>query len=141
MPGIELPGVYAIAITSTNIAGRLFSWRRDVAYVGMTVAVSGLKGRLRAFDYTISGKRLAHGGADRVLYKYRNYNKLCPELFLAVAPTKCYPASNLPRDLKKMGQIARFEYLCFAEFALRYGRLPEFNKQDSPKHSLPGTRR
>jgi hypothetical protein len=35
-----------------------------------------------------------------------------------------------------MGNVARFEYLCFAEFAERFGRLPRFNdKANAPKYS------
>lgn len=101
----------------------------------MTNAVSGLKGRLKQFDNTISGK-IGHGGADRVRFKYRNYKKLAQNLYVAVAPFKCDVASNEPRGLRRMGEVAKFEYLCFAEFVKRFGKLPEFNnKKSSPKYS------
>jgi hypothetical protein len=37
-----------------------------------------------------------------------------------------------------MGEVARFEYVCFAHFVERFGRLPEFNnnKKEALKHSL-----
>jgi hypothetical protein len=43
-------------------------------------------------------------------------------------------SSNLPADLRGMGEVAAFEYECFAQFVEQHGRLPEFNdKQRSPK--------
>jgi hypothetical protein len=37
-----------------------------------------------------------------------------------------------------MGDVARFEFLCLAEFMDRYNRLPEFNdKNRSPKKTKP----
>jgi hypothetical protein len=133
--GVEYPGVYALAYSARNIAGKPFSWRKEIIYVGMTNAVSGLKGRLTQFDNTISGKT-GHGGADRVRFKHRNYGKLVQNLFVAVVPFKCDATSNEPRDLRKMGEVAKFEYSCFAHFVERFGELPEFNnKKDSPKFS------
>ena len=132
---VEYPGVYALACSARNIAGRPFSWRKEIIYVGMTNAVSGLKGRLKQFDNTITGKT-GHGGADRVRFKHRNYGKLVQNLYVAVAPFKCDATSNEPGDLREMGEVAKFEYLCFAHFVERFGELPEFNnKNDSPKYS------
>jgi hypothetical protein len=35
-----------------------------------------------------------------------------------------------------MGDIAKFEYVCFAQFVKKHGSLPRFNdKNRSPKHS------
>lgn len=139
--GIEYPGVYALAYSAKNIAGKPFSWRKEIIYVGMTNSISGLKGRLKQFDNTIVGKT-GHGGADRVRYKYRNYGSLVKRLYVAVAPFKCDPESNEPKDLKIMGGVAKFEYLCFAHFVEKYGELPQFNnKKESPKYSLTAGRK
>ena len=133
--GVEYPGVYVLAYSTRNIAGKPFSWRKEIIYVGVTNAVSGLKGRLKQFDNTISGKT-GHGGADRVRFKYRNYGKLVQNLYVAVVPFKCDATSNEPADLRKMGEVAKFEYSCFAYFVYKFGELPEFNnKKDSPKYS------
>ena len=133
--GVEFPGVYALAYSAQNIAGKPFSWRKEIIYVGMTNAVSGLKGRLKQFDNTISGKT-GHGGADRVCFKHRNYGRLVQNLYVAVVPFKCDATSNEPSDLRKMGEVAKLEYLCFAHFVEKFGELPEFNnKKDSPKYS------
>ena len=136
--GVEYPGVYVLAYSTRDIAGKPFFWRREIIYVGMTNAASGLKGRLKQFDNTISGKT-GHGGADRVRFKHPSYAKLVQNLYVAVVPFKCDTTSNKPRDLRRMGGVAKFEYLCFAQFVERFGALPEFNsKKDSPKYSSAG---
>lgn len=130
------PGVYAIARSSESLGGRVFKFRDEIVYFGMTNAVFGLRGRLQQFDNTISGKRLAHGGADRVRHGFSSYARLVSKLYVSVACFHCDPASNLPADLRKVGSVARFEYLCFAEYVDCFGRLPRFNdKASSPKYS------
>ena len=101
----------------------------------MTNAIAGLKGRLKQFDSTIAGKD-GHGGADRVRYKYRNYDDLCRKLFVSVVSFKCTAGSNQPEDLRAKRKVAKFEYDCLAHYAERFGSLPEFNdKAASPKYS------
>jgi site-specific DNA-methyltransferase (adenine-specific) len=84
-----------------NISGKPFSWCEEIIYIGMTNAPYGLKGRLRHFDATISGKATNHGGADRVRYAHQNYELLSPQLYVAVAAFKCDVLSNKPQDLAK----------------------------------------
>jgi hypothetical protein len=136
LPRSSYPGVYAIARTRQDIATHAFALREEIIYFGMTNASYGLKGRLQQFDNTISGARLAHGGADRVRHAYPCYSRLAPRLFVSIAPFVCDPTSELPRDLRKMGDVARFEYLCIAAFVERYGKVPRFNdKASAPKYS------
>ena len=133
LDGLKYPGVYAISHTAEPLAHTPFSWRPDIIYIGMTNAVSGLKGRLKQFDNGIAWKP-GHGGAERVRNKHREYGILSPRLYVAVAAFKCDVTSGKPSDLRRMGDVARFEYLCFAHFAEQFGKLPEFNnKKDSPK--------
>lgn len=130
---IKQPGVYIIAISTGDIAGKKFSWLREIVYVGMTNA--GLKGRLRKFDDTIQGKS-GHGGAHRVRHKHPNYEKLERKLFVSVSPFKCDIKSDKPEpeDLRIMGKVAKFEYDCIACFVELFGCLPEFNdRHKSPK--------
>src|SRR5688572_980869 len=94
LPGLAFPGVYVIAITQAQLHGEPFSWREDIAYVGMTNAVGGLGGRLRQFDLTISGKRVAHGGADRVRQAHSDLQRVLPRLFVAVRSVRCDVTSN-----------------------------------------------
>lgn len=139
---LAFPGVYVIAISDARLHGKPFSWRREIAYVGMTNAVAGLSGRLRQFDLTVSGERRAHGGADRMRYAYRRYARLLPHLFVAVRPIKCNVTSGAMRDLLFMGRVARLEYQCLARYVQRFGRLPWFNdKAHSPKYSARKRRR
>ena len=134
--GIEFPGIYAVAITTEKIASCSFSWIPKIIYIGMTNSVTGLKGRLIQFDNTIKGKR-GHGSADRILYKHQNYEDLLDKLYVSVSPFKCDVRSKAPNDLRIMGEVAKFEYDCFAHFVEKYGELPEFNnKKQSPKFSL-----
>lgn len=133
---LEFPGVYVVARTTLDLSGRPFSWGKEIIYVGVTNAATGLRGRLKQFDNTIIGKT-GHGGADRLRYKFKNYKRLVNKLYVAVAPFKCDPLSGLPKDLRKMGDVVKFEYSCWAEYVEIFGVLPEFNnKKDSPKYSL-----
>ena len=133
--GLESPGVYVLAYYKQNMTGKPFRWSKRIIYIGMTNAIAGLWGRLKQFDNTINGKR-GHGGADRVRYKYQNYDSLANHLFVAIVSFPCDVTSNQPVDLKIMGKVAQFEYLCFSQFSGKFGCLPEFNdKKRSPKYS------
>lgn len=133
-PEISFPGVYAVARFGSPPTAR-FTFCDEVIYFGMTNSKGGLKYRLKQFDRTISG-HLEHGGADRVLHAYPNYSQLVQKLYVAVAPFPCDVTSNSPQDLCVMGEVARLEYLCFAAYARKFGRLPRFNdKSGSPKAS------
>lgn len=133
---LHYPGVYAIRISLRNIANRKFSWHKEIVYIGMTNGISGLKGRLKAFDNTIKGKR-GHGGADRFRYKHQSYPRLVKKLYVSVAPFKADVTSIIPKDLIVMGNVAKFEYQCFAQYVVKHNDLPEFNnKKLSKKYSL-----
>lgn len=130
---LAYPGVYVIAISKRDIAGFPFSWMQDVAYVGMTNAKDGIKSRLYQFDVTIKGGR-GHGGAHRFRFKHPKYNSLVRNLYVAIRPFKCQVTSEMPKDLRTMGDVAKFEYECFARYVEAHGQLPEFNdKKRSPK--------
>lgn len=133
LPGLSLPGVYAIAISVKDISHAPFSWSQDIAYIGMTNSKGGLRQRLGQFDQTIKG-RSGHGGAERFRFKHAHHEELPHALFVAVRPFECDVDSNAPSDLRTMGEVAAFEYECFAQYVEVFGRLPEFNdKQRSPK--------
>ncbi len=134
--GIKYPGVYCIAISETDLSEQNFKWIYNITYIGMTNSKAGLKGRLKQFDNTIIGKT-GHGGADRFRYKYENYSALVDKLYVSVCSFKCDVKSNSPKDLRIMGDVAKFEYECFAKYVENFGCLPEFNnKNASPKYSL-----
>lgn len=135
LPQLSLPGVYAIAVSTRDLSGTPFSWLEDVAYIGMTNSRGGLRARLRQFDQTIRGRE-THGGALRLRFRHSDPLILEPLLFVAVRPFRCDVRSDLPTDLRVMGQVAAFEYECFARFVELHGHLPEFNdKPRSPKQA------
>jgi hypothetical protein len=137
-PDISLPGVYVISRFLRAPPTRRFSFCSDIIYIGMSNSLGGVGSRLKQFDSTMSGK-LAHGGADRVRYAFPSYGRLVPKLYVAVAPFPCDVTSIRPRDLCTMGDVARFEYVCLAAYAKRFGELPRFNnKRNSPKFSKHG---
>lgn len=134
--GNKYPGVYIIAMSKNNIMSKAFNWLPTIIYIGMTNSISGLKGRLKQFDNTIIGKT-GHGGADRVRYKYQNYNVLINKLYVSMSHFECNVKSNNPIDLRVMGEVTKFEYDCLAHYVDLFCCLPEFNnKKLSPKYSL-----
>jgi len=135
LTGLNYPGVYAIAHSNINIAGKKFSWKKEICYFGMSNSTKGLKGRISQFDSTIRDKvKGRHGGAERFNYKYKDYDKLVKRLYVSVRVFECDVTSNSPDDLNKMGDVAKLEYACLAHYVDKCGRLPEFNdKQKSPK--------
>jgi hypothetical protein len=133
-PGIDRPGVYAIAICDRNIAGRKFSMREEVVYVGMTIA--GLKGRLKQFDKTIAAhpvRRYQHGGAQRFLLKHQDYEKVTDKMYVALCHFEFDPYGRTPSDLRGMGRVANLEFEMMAQYAERFHDVPEFNRMESKK--------
>jgi hypothetical protein len=126
LTGIEYPGVYCIVTSKIDLSEQDFEWVSDIAYIGMTNSIFGLKGRLKQFDNTISGKT-GHCGADRFLNKYPIYQDLVDLLFVSVCSFPCNVKSNKSEDLRIMGEVAKFEYDSIATYVEKYGVLPEFN--------------
>lgn len=135
LQGLQFPGVYAIAISTCDLAGGPFSLTEEIAYFGMTNSQAGLRGRLNQFDATTLGKT-GHGGARRFMFRYPDRKTLLERLYVAVSPLECDPRSGAAPDLRLMGEVAWFEYECFARYVDRFGRLPDFNdKVKSPKRT------
>ena len=58
------------------------------------------------------------------------------KLFVSIVPFECNVKSNHSEDLRIMGEVAKFEYDCFAHYSEVFDSLPEFNnKATSPKYS------
>jgi hypothetical protein len=131
-----VPGIYVIAYSEENIAGKDFAYIKEIVYFGMTNSKNGLHGRLKQFDDTIYSKQKQHGGADRFIYNLNKEDRNWKEkLYVSTIPfIRCDVSSNLPNDLIIMGDIARQEWVCQAEYVKKYNRLPRFNdKKNSPK--------
>jgi hypothetical protein len=100
----------------------------------MTNSINGLKGRLKQFDNTIKGKT-GHGGADRFMNEYNSYDTDVDNIYVAIDTFHCDVKSNEPEYLIMMGDVAKQEYVCIAEYVKRFGKLPKFNDKNSPKYS------
>ena len=136
MDGLSFPGIYILCLSVPDISCQPFLWSESIIYIGMTNSKAGLSGRLKQFDNTIIGKE-GHGGADRVRYKHRNYEKLINTLYISTRSFPCDITREDPEDLRIMGDVSKHEYDCFAEFKSQYSRLPEFNDKNlSKKYSL-----
>ncbi|MDV5862200.1 hypothetical protein QM298_15095 [Pseudomonas mendocina] len=136
--GIQYPGIYVIAISTSDISGQEFKYLDQIVYVGMTNSVAGLKGRLKQFDNTISQTHWQHGGADRLLYENQNYERLVKKLYVSTAHWECNPKNPKASDLLLMGEVAKAEYETLAK-CLRHRpcrQIPKYNdKKNSPKYS------
>ena len=132
---IKFPGIYCISVTESDISNHVIKFIREIKYIGMTNSKGGLKSRLNQFENTLNGK-LQHGGADRFMHSYNGpHDELVPKMFVSVWPFDCKVDSNKYEDLITMGEVAKSEYICFAEYVKNYKELPQFNKKESPKAS------
>lgn len=100
----------------------------------MTNSKGSLKSRLCQFDATIKKIRTHHGGADRFLYEYQEYEEIKDKIYVAIRPFKCNTKNPTPNDLRIMGEVSKCEYDCWAVYIEKFGRYPKFNeKSNVPK--------
>ena len=134
LEGINHPGIYCIAVSSKPL--NTFDFIPELEYIGMTNSKGGLKSRLNQFDDTIKKKRTNHGGADRFLYAYQNYDEVKSNIYVAIRPFECNIKNPLPKDLRIMGEVAKCEYDCWAIYIEKNGKYPKFNDMsNAPKFS------
>lgn len=132
--GINYPGIYCIAVSRKSL--NTFSFIPELEYIGMTNSKGGLKSRLRQFDDTIKMKRTNHGGAERFLYQYENYDEVKHNMYVAICSFKCDTKKRTPNVLRIMGEVAKCEYDCWAIYIENNGRYPKFNDMsNAPKYS------
>ena len=119
------PGVYAICMTESMIAGHGFSWD-EVIYIGMTT--KSLRYRLSRFDRAIRGKG-GHSGGD-TLYEEMQAKIDSSQLYVAMMGLECDVDKRLPDDLRVLGNVVYLEYEAFAQFYIATGQAkPQINKQ------------
>ncbi|MDP2628535.1 MAG: hypothetical protein Q8P15_01410 [Nanoarchaeota archaeon] len=128
------PGVYILAYTDKDLEGKSIKIE-DIFYVGMTNSRGGLKQRLNQF---ISGihKCYGHSAGNRFFQDYSkgksfaiaNHKK---KFFVASLsfPCKVHKDERTAEDLRKMGEVAKFEYEVLAYIKENLGREPELNKK------------
>lgn len=133
-PSCKLPGVYAIAISDRNLAHEEFSVLESIVYFGMTNVE--LRGRLENFHRTANLTKCEHGGADRFVYRHRDFNKVRDQLYVAQWPFESSSEPSVADTLRLKGRVLQAEYECFAAYVeLFKGQVPEFNRADSPKYT------
>lgn len=127
------PAIYYIAYSKNNISNKKFKYVREIIYIGMTISNLGLKGRLDQFENAMKGKDGGHGGAQRVRFKYNNYDKFLKNAYLSARIFKLSKNRNTANDWRIKGACVCHEYKSFAEYLDIYGNLPEFNDQKKSK--------
>ncbi len=136
IPQIQRPGIYAVAISETDLSGLPFSIRPEIRYFGMTLSQGGLAGRLSQFHRALFGHDGPHGGAWRFRFDYPNAKHAIDHFFVSVARFDCDPTRKRASDLRIMGEVLALEYVCFADYFEVAGHLPKYNdpKMRSPKY-------
>jgi hypothetical protein len=94
-----------------------------------------LKITVKQFDETIKGPRSTHGGADTMRNEYQNYKELVHNLYVSILSIKYNPEVTSPENLIAMGEVAKLEFIYFAEFLKLFGDLPLLNRKTSLKFS------
>lgn len=73
-----------------------------------------LRKRLKQFDNTISRKNTNHGGALRMLNKYRIYDELVPKLYVAIRAIERGPLGGISDTLRRKGDAQQLECHCIS---------------------------
>lgn len=131
----EQKGIYAFAISSKPISDFVIT-EKAIVYFGMTNAKGGLRSRLRQFQRTLFDGKDAHGGALRFRFAHNaDLENLKKKLYFSVCEYKsAAPNDSYADELVLMGEVAKAEYVAFAKYFEKYGRLPKYNdKKLSPK--------
>ena len=130
----QFPGVYILAYTEKNLEGKPLDIK-DIFYVGMSNSRGGVKQRLKQFINGIH-KNHGHSAGNRFFKEYGKgepFNILKDKKTFFVAslslPCKVHKNKRSPEDLRKMGQVAKFEYEVLAYIKENLNREPELNKK------------
>jgi len=128
------PGIYVIALSDNKLSiSNQSIICNDVVYIGMTNSKFGLKQRLNQFNNVIIGKS-GHGGADRFMFDHDvNIVKNMYYKTLEFSLDNIDPGSKMYYLIH--GEVAKFEYIMFAQYITFQGELPKYNKRTSPKKS------
>lgn len=137
LSGINFPGVYCISVSDSDLSNKEFNWIKSIEYIGMTNSRKGLKGRLNQFNNALKNNTgRGHGGADRFRDRHNENNRITDKMYDSVCVFECNVNSNSENDLRIMGDVAKLEYDCFADYVHKFSKLPSFNDQkNSPKFS------
>ena len=140
--GCKFPGVYILAYTPKDLKKDEKIKHKDVFYVGMSNSQGGVNQRLREFKRAIEGKG-SHSGGNRF---YREWMKGKPfsqhkgkeKFFVAMVTIPCNVHKNktkknsktrTPKDLRKMGEVAKLEYDVLSDVLKKTGKEPDLNEK------------
>jgi hypothetical protein len=125
----KYPGVYILAYTDKDLEEKPIDVE-DIFYVGMSNSKGGVKQRLKQFIKAISiGK--SHSAGNRFFKEYSKgpFNRNLEEKDFYVAslslPCTVEKSKRTPEDLRKMGEVAKFEYDVIA-----YVKENTYNKEE-----------
>lgn len=130
----KYPGVYLLAYTEKELEGKPIDLA-DIFYVGMSNSLGGIKQRLRQF---ISGieRGYGHSGGNRFFKDYSEnspFSKLDNKkrFYVVSISVSCNvnKKERTPEDLRKMGDVTKFEYEVLAYIKEKLEREPELNKK------------
>ncbi len=130
----EYPGIYILAYTNKNLEAKPVKVK-DIFYVGMSNSRGGVKQRIKQFIDCLESYR-GHSAAMRFYREYSNNKpysntKRKNNFYVAASCMKVnvIKETRTPRDLKKMGEITKFEYDVLAHIKEKTGKEPQLNKQ------------
>lgn len=127
------PAVYFIAYSENVISGNAFTMLKEIIYIGMTISVKGLKSRLEQFEKSMKGGEGIHGGAERVRFKHKDFNKFLNNVYVSARIFHLSATKNTSSDWRIKGACIGHEYISFADYIDLYHELPEFNDHNRSK--------
>ena len=130
----QYPGVYILAYTDKNLEEKSIEIK-DIFYVGMSNSLGGVRQRLSQFIRGLHKGR-GHSAGNRFFTEYskeKSFDIAGHKKTFFVAslslPCKVKKAERTSGDLRKMGEVARFEYSVLAHIKQVTGKEPVLNKK------------
>lgn len=130
----EYPGVYVLAYSDEDLSNNKIEIEK-IFYVGMSNSLGGVKQRLGQFINGIEKDR-SHSAGRRFFKEYMNNasfskNKSERDFYVASLSLPCEVSKGKRThdDLRKMGEVAMFEFEVVAHIKERLGKEPELNKK------------
>mgnify|MGYP003627092980 FL=1 len=131
IPNLNEPGIYFITHSKKDLTKNEFSITGEIVYIGMSISKKGTKGRLQQFERGMKGKIGIHGGAERVKFKHSDENLFFKDTFISVESFVL--TDDEVFNWKQKGNCVKHEYVRFADYLEKFGKLPEFNDQKRSK--------
>ena len=122
-------GVYALAFSHRALTGKRPK-ANDVFYVGMSLSLGGVRGRLKQFRDAIE-RGYGHSGGDRFFRDYAGGKAFSKwntrkRFFVAALTIPC--GRETPADLRQRGHVACLEHYVVARVLELTGKRPLLNK-------------